>query len=400
MDVLHINTTDTSGSAIAAKRLSAGLNSLGINSKILSLDKRGNDVSFTGFFEDRILALKPLSLFQRHFLPTYRKIVHSIKNLDENIFTFPNTLIDITKHELFKKADIIHLHHIADFVDIKSFFNKNTKPIVWTIHDFNPISGGNHWPDSDISKFQKYVARNIEIKKNAYSKAKYLKVINPSEFQKNEVIKSGLFPEKSIKFIPHGVDFNIYNSHKRIAFSENSKFPNNNKRNIIFISDDHKLSNKGADLFIEIVNILGDKFNYIAVGKNTSIYCNHKLIVQIGFVSDENQLADIYRSADICLILSKFESFSQITIESLACGTPVISTNCGGPEEIIESGITGYIVKNRNAIKFAEIIENVMNDKVKLADMSEASAEKAKIYDVNIIARQYLGIYKELTHNK
>jgi hypothetical protein len=44
-----------------------------------------------------------------------------------------------------KEADIINLHWVANFIDFQSFFRYNDKPIVWTLHDANPFTGGCHY---------------------------------------------------------------------------------------------------------------------------------------------------------------------------------------------------------------------------------------------------------------
>ena len=63
----------------------------------------------------------------------------------EELFSFPNSVWDITLHPKFKEADIIHLHWISGFVDYAKFFDKCDKPIFWTFHDFEPFSGGFHY---------------------------------------------------------------------------------------------------------------------------------------------------------------------------------------------------------------------------------------------------------------
>lgn len=58
---------------------------------------------------------------------------------------------------------------------------------------------------------------------------------------------------------------------------------------------------------------------------------------------DKNVLSRVERS-DVVLNFSVSESFSQTCYEAISCGRPVISTDCGGPREIIEDGVSGYLV--------------------------------------------------------
>ncbi|MBQ7250436.1 MAG: glycosyltransferase [Bacilli bacterium] len=57
-------------------------------------------------------------------------------------------------------------------------------------------------------------------------------------------------------------------------------------------------------------------------------------IIDVGHISDQKLLASYYRQAKVTIVLSKFESFSMPTAESLCCGTPVCGFKAGGPESI------------------------------------------------------------------
>lgn len=62
---------------------------------------------------------------------------------------------------------------------------------------------------------------------------------------------------------------------------------------------------------------------------------------------NQSELQEQLGLSKAMLFTSKWtEAFGQIVIESLACGTPVISYKCGGPEEIIKNGETGFLVNN------------------------------------------------------
>ncbi|TAE46946.1 MAG: hypothetical protein EAY69_07690, partial [Cytophagales bacterium] len=68
-------------------------------------------------------------------------------------FTFTESAYNILSHHLVKEADIIHLHWVAHFLDYASFFKKINKPVVWTLHDKNPLNGGFHY---DIYFLEEY----------------------------------------------------------------------------------------------------------------------------------------------------------------------------------------------------------------------------------------------------
>jgi L-malate glycosyltransferase len=61
-----------------------------------------------------------------------------------------------------------------------------------------------------------------------------------------------------------------------------------------------------------------------------------------------------YKHADIVLNFSESESFSKTCLEALYYGRPLIATDCGGPSEIIDHGVTGVLVPNRNTVAMAK----------------------------------------------
>ena len=55
-----------------------------------------------------------------------------------------------------------------------------------------------------------------------------------------------------------------------------------------------------------------------------------------------------FAQTDIALNFSESESFSMTCLEALACGVPLIATNCGGPAELFEHSESGYLIPNRD----------------------------------------------------
>lgn len=90
------------------------------------------------------------------------------------------------------------------------------------------------------------------------------------------------------------------------------------------------------------------------------------------FLSD---LADVRGRAGIALNFSHSESFSLTCLEASASGLPVIATRCGGPEEIIEHGVTGILVPVGDVPVMAEAMETLLGDGERAARMGEAGGE-------------------------
>ena len=84
----------------------------------------------------------------------------------------------------------------------------------------------------------------------------------------------------------------------------------------------------------------------------------HALVAELGlehrvrFVAPQphDQLADYYRAADVCVVPSHTESFGLVALEAAACGTPVVAADVGGLRSLVDDGVTGYLVDERDPV--------------------------------------------------
>ena len=63
--------------------------------------------------------------------------------------------------------------------------------------------------------------------------------------------------------------------------------------------------------------------------------------------TDHNKLPDIYSSADLLVLPSKFDTFSLVVLEAQSCGLPVVAYNTKGPKDILKGQKSGYLVKTK-----------------------------------------------------
>ncbi|MDQ3041745.1 MAG: glycosyltransferase [Acidobacteriota bacterium] len=67
------------------------------------------------------------------------------------------------------------------------------------------------------------------------------------------------------------------------------------------------------------------------------------------------------KQADIFILSSRYEGFSNVLVESLACGTPVVATDCpSANREVIEEGVNGWFAENENVESLAETINRAI----------------------------------------
>jgi glycosyltransferase involved in cell wall biosynthesis len=65
---------------------------------------------------------------------------------------------------------------------------------------------------------------------------------------------------------------------------------------------------------------------------------------RVVFTGARNDVGDLLKSFDLLVHPSYKEAFGRVIMEAMALGVPVVATDCGGPREIIEEGISGFLV--------------------------------------------------------
>jgi glycosyltransferase involved in cell wall biosynthesis len=120
----------------------------------------------------------------------------------------------------------------------------------------------------------------------------------------------------------------------------------------------------------------------------------------IGYRKEPTTVARFYQAADIYLHGAKADTFPNVVLEALACGTPVVATAVGGIPEQVKNGVTGFLVQPRDVKAMAEAIITLLTDDALRMRLGRNAAEDARRrFDLNRQAEAYLGWYQELVAN-
>ncbi len=105
------------------------------------------------------------------------------------------------------------------------------------------------------------------------------------------------------------------------------------------------------------------------------------------FRPTQDEIPELYRQVDCWLLPSTLEGFGMPGLEAAACGCPVVSTRCGGPEDYVKDGHNGFLVKVNDPEDMAEKITRVVfMDQQSWRQMSLNSASYVKTFDWDISA--------------
>jgi glycosyltransferase involved in cell wall biosynthesis len=94
----------------------------------------------------------------------------------------------------------------------------------------------------------------------------------------------------------------------------------------------------------------------------------------LGFRSD---VAELYRALDIYVLTSHSEGFPLSTIQALASGLPVVATRCGGPEEMVDDGVDGFLVERGSGTAVADGLARLIADPALRRRLGSRAREKA-----------------------
>ena len=106
-----------------------------------------------------------------------------------------------------------------------------------------------------------------------------------------------------------------------------------------------------------------------------------------GYLAGE-ALATAYASADLFVFPSTTDTFGNVIIEAQASGLPAIVSDLGGPAELIEDGVNGFITKAHDAKAFAEAVAMLVREPARRAEMGLKARE-------SVVARSWPAAFQK-----
>ncbi len=151
------------------------------------------------------------------------------------------------------------------------------------------------------------------------------------------------------------------------------------------------LKNEGILTDVDFVGEGDEKNAYIKYATEKNVL---KQTVFSGYVPRE-KMPEKYQNADIFVLPSYNEGMSNALLEAMACGLPVVVTNVGGTEELIDDS-NGFIFKAGNSNALTDILKHISENKEKLISLGQNSRKKVEKFNWNTVAKDYLKIFKDL----
>ncbi|MFM7423533.1 MAG: glycosyltransferase family 4 protein [Elainella sp.] len=421
MNVLLLNTFDIEGGAArAAYRLHQGLQSQGLDSQMLVQQQLSADPQVIspstrlaqGWATARLsldaLPLKRYAQRERHF-------TFSPQWLPDRMATRVRQL----------NPDLVNLHWINEgFLQVETLA-KLGKPLVWTLHDMWPFTGGCHYSHGCQnyqaacgacpqlgSQQERDLSRSIWNRKQKSWQALDLTVVALCDWMVEAARSSSLFRQARIERIPNGIDPGLYRPLDAQMARQLLGLPQE-KRLVLFGSlqatSDRR---KGFHLLQPALQRLQQANDTSDIGSD--IESDIELVVfgaarpdpapnfglkthYLGSFKDDLTLALIYSAVDLFVLPSTEENLANTILEAMACGTPCVAFQIGGMPDLIEHQQTGYLAKPNDIADLAQGIGWVLTDAQRHAQLSDRSRQKLmREFTLDRQARRYAQLFTEL----
>lgn len=392
MKVLHISTNDSTGAGLCAYRIHSSLLNLGIDSKMLVLDKTQLDnclicrkkykvKSWIYRAFHKFLRLLHIYVFE------FDKVIKQSKE-SGSLYSLPISIFNLSKDPLVNDADIIHLHWADGFVDYPSFLKTLKKPIVWTLHDESLFYGTSHYSDAVLYN-DPLEKKYYRIKHEMVASAEKLKIVFLSKYFLDSFKDEEILKGKSIYVVNNSVDPIKFRPIKDVRIRKDLGI-SYEAILLAFVAGRIDDPHKGLSTLLDAISYFSGKdIKVLAIGGNSGTVYNEK-VISVGLIRDSEQMSKLLSISDYFVMPSLQEAFSQAPLEALACGTPVIVSPVSGTEELVtpENGVICKGFSVNDIVNGLEIAFNTVYDRCKVRESVLTH------FSPDFIAHKYVDIYK------
>lgn len=414
-----MNAYDGNGGAgQAMMRLHHALKREGVHSEALCMYRFHSGTDVTPIYRNGLGKLRSIAaIFSERYL---------VKALTPNQgipFSLQWFGLPVHRHPLVRRADILHLHWVNHGMlsprQLEKLFALK-KPVVWTLHDSNPLTGGCHvrydciryedrcgmCPALDSRRENDWSRRAWNAKAKAVRAAQpgQLTWVAPSRWMGGSARKAGLNPGQPVEVIGNALETEVFYARDRSKCRQELGIPPDSfvllAGHMPSSTDRHK---GAAELRQAIARLRAfpevdhSRIRLVFFGSRQGDgeawpYPCHFA----GKISQDELLAAYYSAADIFLFPSLQESLGYTALESLACGTPVVAFETSGVTDVVRHQENGYLAETGNALDFAEGIKWVYGHPDRAELGAQGIAHAAAHYDSHVVAAKHLNLYKQL----
>jgi UDP-glucose:(heptosyl)LPS alpha-1,3-glucosyltransferase len=231
----------------------------------------------------------------------------------------------------------------------------------------------------------------LQLEESLFAKAEVGRVIANSQMVKNEIVDLYRYPGETIDIVRNGVLV------ERFRFDSEAREKSRARLNlkpdeIALLFAGSGWERKGLRFAIEATELCGNrKPRLLVAGRgNERDYRPKRFFTEepVRFLGELSDLRSIYAAADIFILPSIYDPFSNACLEALASGLPVITTRDNGFSEVIEDGVHGSVVDLANNVSALRDAIQFWSDESRRTSARSIIVERASRFDMssNVVA--------------
>lgn len=412
MKALLLSTDDIRpGAARAAYRLHQSLRNIGVDSQMLVQSKQSEDSTVNGAKTSlrNINAEARIAVDKLPFL----LYPHRLKK-QFCLQWLPDTIAGQVARI---QPDIVNLHWVCNgYLQIETLAKLN-KPIVWTLRDMWPMTGGCHYSEN-CDRYQHHCGVCPQLQSTATWDASYwvwqrknrawrdlnLTIVSLSSWLADCARSSSLFKHRRIETIPNGIDTSLYKPIDRSFARRLLNLPQDKQLVLFGAVGATSDKRKGFHLLQAALQELShsarqDQIELVVFGA-----AEPKQPPEFGFkthylgkLTDDLSLSLLYGAANVLVAPSVYENLPNTVLEAMACGIPSVAFDIGGMPDLIEHEGTGYLAQPFKIEELAQGIVWVLENDDRYQKLTDRTRQKAEQeFALEIAARRYLSLFNEI----
>jgi glycosyltransferase involved in cell wall biosynthesis len=417
MKIAVVSTFDVQGGAgRAAAQLHRALRAEGTDATML--------VAYRAAADDHVQALEPRLLCKAlafadelragRALAPYR----ATRPQGGDAFRPDGLLLGRLLERCLPAADLINLHWVAGMLDFASLPRLAARaPLVWTLHDMLPLTGGCHYdggcarhavrcgacPQLGSGAQDDLSAATFARKAAAYGgiACGRLRFVAPSRWLAAQAARSPLIGRFPVSVIPNCVDVQVFAPSDKAAARAALGLPTD-RVIFLFVADDLGNRRKGLHLLVEAMAGLGSagagkRPLLVSIGKAPVEALAGPDYLHFSYLEDSRHLARFYAAADLAVLSSLQDNLPLTMLEAMACGTPVLGFAAGGIPDVVRDGDTGILVPPGSVEGLRAALLRVAGDPAPARAMGErARAQMLADHTPAAHARAYLALFAQV----
>ena len=427
MVVNHLSTSTAGGAAVAARRLHHGLQQIGVQSRFWHLNPRskvaGDGTYHTMKWRDetgstwRRIGRDLLAASKKPLQK--RKLRQALSGRPDGLelFTSPYRTRSTACPANYLTGEVIHLHWISNLIDYPSFFASipNEYPVVWSLHDMNPLTGGCHYssgceryttgcqhcpqlgsPTADDLSHQFFQAKRHALQN------KNLHVVANSKWMEHQVRRSEMLKTAhSFRTIHYCLDTELFRPQDKSAARRQLGL-HDRQPIIAFGAESWKYRRKGFHELLAAIPLVQEILpaTLLTFGNPAHLPTDATSLPDIkvlGFVNDSQRLSQIYSAADLFVLPSLEEALGQTGIEAMSCGTPVVAFHTGGLPDYVQPLKTGLLAESGSACDLARQMIWPLQRPAQAKQMGQrARLLVQNQFDITTQATKYRQLYEQV----